>query len=527
MKSPEKKSILSIFSDLRADYVLGKETMFRPTPKGISASGSNADYHYRMENHFFRMMEIARDLDRNNCVIAQGVNRVVTNILSGAGMVLNVDTGDEELNSDLETRFNSWAEDKLAVDIARKSTFSEMARLALRHTLVDGDCFILPLREGKLQAIEAHRVRTPRNTQRNVIHGVLLNDYAAAEEYWIAKEEIDQQRSVERVKDCTRIRALDTNGNEQVFHCADPVRFSQTRGITCLAPVADIVGMHDDLQFANLVKAQVAACIAFIRNRDASFTRGGIGATGSASSLPLNDALSMLVEEMAPGMELRGLPGEKIEGFAPTVPSPEFFKQAMLILTIVSVNLGIPVAVLLLDPSETNFSGWRGAIDQARISFRRIQGWLASRFHRNVYLWKLRQWVREDATLLRFANKSGITLDKHAWNPPSWAYINPLEDAQADTLRISAVLSSRRRIFAERGLEWNVVAREAVADNGLLIELAAQRAQELNQSFPNLDTPITWRDVLALPTPSEIKMALRPATSTTQKGTNDADSSGL
>src|SRR5690606_1028361 len=101
----------------------------------------------------------------------------------------------------------------------------------------------------------------------------------------------------------------------------------------------------------------------------------------------------------APGIEYTGAPGEKLTGFSPNIPNAEFFEHARLILTFVAINLDMPLQMLLLDATATNFSGWRGAFDQAKIGFRQIQSWLLKRFYAPVYEWKLRQWIAEDPAI--------------------------------------------------------------------------------------------------------------------------------
>jgi len=54
--------------------------------------------------------------------------------------------------------------------------------------------------------------------------------------------------------------------------------------------------------------------------------------------------------------------------------------------------------VFLLDASETNFSGFRGEIDQARQRWREVQSWRMGSFHGPVYEWKVRQGAVTDQT---------------------------------------------------------------------------------------------------------------------------------
>jgi len=207
-------------------------------------------------------------------------------------------------------------------------------------------------------------------------------------------------------------------------------------------------------------------------------------------------------------MQIFGQVGESLKGFSPNIPNPEFFPHARMALMLISINLGLPLVVALLDASETNFSGFRGAVDQARMGFKRNQSWLSERFHEPAYRWKVRQWLSEDPALRVAAAKRGVNIFSHQWNRPAWPYIEPLKDASADLLRVRNALISPRRLQAERGRDWRGLVREIIEDNGYAIRNAKRRAQKINKEFPDSD-PVHWRELISLPTPDGVKVTVQ------------------
>ena len=517
------QSFRNAYSELKSDYAAGSNTRYRPAPRGVSISGSGADYHYRSETNFLRAIERSRYFDRDNMVVGQGVNRLVANVIQD-GFTLDVRTGNKAVDKELAARWSEWANDPEACDYEGEKTFRKMESLVLRSVIVDGDVIALPLRDfGSLQMVEAHRLRTPRNTKKNVVHGVEMSDSARRERYWITKEDLDPLRSLRLVSDVEQVEARDEMGHKQVFHIYLPTRFSQRRGVTAFAPVVDAIGMHDDLQFATLVKAQVASCFAIFEELDIA-TGMGVGAkpgtirTGSQANESLPDGSSRTVEGVAPGMRVTGSPGVKLTGFSPNIPNPEFFPHATLILTFIAVNLDLPVAVLLLDPSNTNFSGWRGSIDQARMRYRQLQADMREGFHTPVYKWKVRQWMESSDRLQSAFLKLGEKMFWHRWNPPAWRYIEPNKDAMADSVIVSEWLNSQQRLFADRGHDYQEVVRELASGNGLEIELCIEEAIRLNKKFGGRDevgvSPINWRDIRYLRDSSQrdtyVQQAMQP-----------------
>jgi capsid protein len=302
-----------------------------------------------------------------------------------------------------------------------------------------------------------------------------------------------------------------------VFHVYNPKRVSQTRGVGALAPVFTLCDQFDDINFAQLVKQQVAACFAIFREREhlTQFEQEQLAAQqGPRETESLPDGSTRILEGIAPGMQIRGKPGEKLQGFAPNIPGEGFFQHMKLVLQIIGVNLGLPLAVVLLDASETNFSGWRGAIEQARIGFRRNQESLISKFHRPVYHWKVRQWLAEDPELAKLARATGVKVFNHLWHAPEWSYIDPLKDAAADLLQVRNGLISPRRMQAKNGRQHPVVAREIVEDNALSITIAMEKAREINLKYS--DQPaVHWRELLSLPTPDGVTVTIAPESGTT------------
>lgn len=479
--------------------------------------GSHADYHFRSESEYLRLMEMARDMDRNDDLIGQGINRAVTNTIQD-GMTLDVDTGDKALDADLQARWEAWSTDPRLCDVACRKTFHKMEKLALRHVFVDGDVFALPTDEGAIELVEAHRVRTPSRTQRNVVHGVLLDGRRKPLQYWMTREDVDPLRTLSLVRDIQAYEAWDGEGFWNVFHVLNEQRVSQTRGVTALAPVFTTAEKFHDINFAKLVQSQVASCFALLRTLPAGEESFDMATLGSQETETRTDGTARLIEQIGPGMEWVGEPGEQLQGFSPNVPNQEFFPHVKLMLTLIAVNLGLPLQVFLLDPSETNFSGWRGAIDQARLGWKENQKNLIERFHRPAYVWKVRQWMSEDRAIARASATAGITIFGHAWKAPSWPYIEPLKDASAHLLRQRNALASARRIQAEQGRTWEVEARHIVEDNVYAIRLAKEAAKLMNLEYPD-DEPVSWRELISLPTPDGVTVTLGDnGQGTTDKG---------
>jgi lambda family phage portal protein len=506
------KSHQEAFEGLKSDYAAAKVSRFRRRRQGIASGGSGADYHYRSEGDFLRIMEYARDMDRNDAIPGQMVTRAVDNIVQG-GQQPDPKTGDAKLDLDLKTKWWNWATNKQACSLDGEYTYLDLEQLALRHMFIDGDVFALPLDSGHIEMVEAHRCRTPSSTKRNVVHGILMDDNRRRLQYWFTKEDVDPSRAVVKVGEIEPREAFDDEGNPAVIHLRNPARVSQTRGLSALSPVFDLIGMHEDLQFTKLVQQQVASCIAFIRERTADFQAGTIQPYGEPNTQTY-DTTTRIVEDLAPGIELRGLKGEKITGFSPNIPNAEFFQQMRTILQLIGVNLGMPLVLLLMDASDTNFSGWRGAMDQAKMGFRRLQRHLINHFETPLYHWKLRQFIREDRAMRTAAAALGDKFFAHEWNSPRWPYIQPLQDSQADANRQKELQASPRRIHAGFAQDWNDSIDETCEDNGYAIRKAIAQRDSI---FKETGERVHWRDCLFLTNVEQLKLTVTASPASPQQ----------
>lgn len=529
-KANELTSIATVFAkakdqwrasrtaNVEALYRAARKTRFTRATHQVGYSSSSEDNHYASESDFFRIMEMARDLDRNDLVIGQGISRMVNNIVQD-GFQLDPKTGNKGADELLKLLWNQWSSDRSQVDLEREKSFHDIERLTLRHVVVDGDVVLLPLKTGSLQMVEGHRLRTPYRLESDrsqyTIHGVELDSSRRRVGYWLTADDIAFNDWPD-VSTSKFYPAFGDDGNRLVHHLYYPRRMTQTRGVSRLAPITDAAALHDDIQFAKLIQQQSVSVWALIRERELGFeypegvTEDNNGWTYEAD--PCREGQTRPVRNVSAGMWYTGYPGERVSGFSPNVPNPTYFDHARQVMQIMSINLDLPLIVFLMDASETNFSGWRGAMEQAKIAFRMFQRWYASILHEQVYAWKIRQWSTPGSPLanplLVRMRQRGLSIFDHEWVTPTWPYVEPMTDASADLLELSNGLNSPRRIQSKRGRDWDVVSTEITEDLYALYAKAADAAVRFGQEFPEIEDPPTWREFARNPMPSGQQMGL-------------------
>lgn len=503
-----RSTLQSQFDSIRADYDATRHSRFIRRRTGVAVQGSGPDYHFRSESKYYDLIEQARDMDRNDALVAILADRRVDNIVQG-GFTLDPKTGDKGLDTELWQWWEDFSTDPDQCDVAGEFTWKEIERQVCRSESIDGDIVVTGTEDGAFQLLESHLIRT-KQREADTFLGVTTDRVGRRQQYWVAQE-LNEFGSF---SDSEPIDVRDSDGVRQLFHVYNPRRVNMTRGVTQLAPIFAIAGMLEDINFAKLVQQQVVSCFAVFRKLAA--TQSGIPSVDGGygdSSTEQTASGTRQIEGVSPGMEVIGKPGEELSGFSPNVPNSEYFEQVRMMLQIIGVNFGLPLCLVLMDGSETNFSGWRGAVDEARKGFVADQNNLVRRLNRPAYLWKLAQHVKHsgDAALRRAMKRLGAAFFNHNWNLPKWSYIEPVADAEGDATQLKNGLTSPRRLHAARGNDFEEVAEESIADNSFAISAAMQRAAEINNQFPTAP-PVTWRDLVAIPLPAGTTLAMQDPT---------------
>jgi len=484
----KQATLATEFEQIKAEYKAAAPSRHWRTRTGL---GGRADSHLTAQQ-FWMLREYSRDMDRNDCVVGQMVDRAIDNII-GDGLRVEAQTSDKVLNTELPQMFREWGNDPRQCCARGLFTFGQQERLSLRHRFFDGDVFALPLESGAVQLVEGDRCLTPSNTSRNVVHGIFLDDYERPQEFWFTKQKRLDWR-IQNVGDMQRYPAYDEAGEPQVFHVFDAKRVTQTRGVPVFKSVYDLLTMFEDVNLAKLVQAQVVSCIGLFIERDKDF-KGATDATlGPRTTETDDDSTTRTLEKMRPGMIVKGRKGEKPVSIQANVPNAEYFDHVRLLLRIIGANIGIPLSLVLLDTSDTTFHGYRGELNEARKGFRSNRNVNIQRFNCNVYRWKVSQWLKSGklGEAAKRLAKNG-ELFKHKWIGEGWPYVDPEKDAKADVVALSNMLESPRELHAKRGRDYEDVLDETIKDNTQAIKRAIVASQEITKET---GVTVTWRDVL-------------------------------
>jgi hypothetical protein len=518
-RSTKKPSIINRLAELDREYyekrkandpaswyAAGEAGPLNPIPRGINPFGTDASYHNRLEFMHFLIMERGRAAVRNHPLVEQGINRLIANLRLGRE-TLAVNGGDKVLDADHQQWWHAWKHDPKRCDFEQTRDFGQICRQSFFNQVVDGDIVHLPLVDGSLQTWEAHHQRTPwgyrpTNSDKNgIIHGSEIIEGKVVA-YWITPTHLSFSQVVPRAGQARRFPVFDEAGNKITFWIGFTHRFAQYRGISRLSAPRDAMTGFDDLNYAHIKSSLRRALIAYLMesnqlvgpgaNLDGQLPQAGDRTATSANGLGLE---STVVEQAGEPAQVHKAPlGWKLQGWNANLPGDGFFEHSALLLTMLSVNLDLPLMFLLLDGSLVNFHGGRMTYDQAKLRFEQLQQDQISGLVAPTYEWKTRQRltpgsVEYDPIFAR-AVKNGYNPFKYVFRPRGWPYVKPLEDAAGEDLSERRNLQSLKRILAGRGIDEDEHREEVLDGRMAWAEGAIKRAIALKNKYPEAEISV-------------------------------------
>ena len=467
--------------------------------------GADADYHIQNQNDFLRMVAYVRMMERNDPIIASARRRLRDNVNVGQ-MTPNPQTGSEALNEHLKGVWAEYSTDPDQFDAMGRFTFEEAADITYIRSIFDGDCLAVPEGDsGQIMHLEAHRCQTPTTSKVNRgACGVQTDEKGRPAIYYLTKKST-AYGGIVKVSDVEPLQARNRDGWRNVFHVYQPDRFSLNRGITSLAPVGTAAGRRDDLEFAQILQAQVASCITLIEELTDSALMKFLAANGALPDMPLPDTFAtsddagfqMKTAALHPGRVLQSRPGYSLKVNSGPNIGGGMFQLNDLLIEYMAMCLDLPSIVLRLDAKNANFSQFRNVLDQARATYGKHQRWCSAKYHRHVYRNLIRCRISSDKMIRDFVSSEGVlTLQKsaalkHEWNATGWKYPHPVDDAMGDVILLSSSMQSLEQYARKQyGFGADELIRRVVGDNKKALIAAITAAEEI---FKETGVRVDWQ----------------------------------
>ncbi|HEX8382442.1 MAG TPA: phage portal protein [Sphingomonas sp.] len=249
---------------------------------------------------------------------------------------------------------------------------------------------------------------------------------------------------------------------DEVIHLYHAEFFGQTEGVSIFESVVKRLGDVDEGIEAEVVKANISACLVGFRYRKPNANPDEDESIG----MPVDHGSDRPpVEELVPGVVETLDPGEEIV-FSNPPRSSGIADLARIALLASAAGIGTTYEQMTGDLSNVNFSSYKAG----RLEFNRTVGRVQYLTFIPIALDPIWGWF------YGFGSSTGQFPKKNVpitWTPPPIESIDRMGDAEADVLEMEAGLESRGNLIAGRGYD----------EDELIEQIAASRAKSQAKSL--------------------------------------------
>ena len=435
-----------------------------------SSSGPNSVIYSISE-----MRNKSRDLTRKFPNLTGAYDTVSSNIVS-TGINVLPKSPDKKFKNQIKKLWEQWTEE---CDSEEINDFGALLDLAVRERWEVGEVFIRhrPRRveDGyvvpyQIQILESEFVPLDMtNTLPNggcIIAGIEFDARGRRVAYHMYRSHPGDSLLVRENYETVRVPA------SEVCHYFKPIRAGQVRGIPeCFAA---LVKSRDLLIYdeAELIRKQMSSLLAgFITSPlDAADV---INADDSDFDVGPGEAMTRLT----PGMMMALEPGEDIKFSNPAESGGSYEPFLKHVLRSIAVSLNLTYEEFTGDLSGVNFSSIRVGLNQVQRKYRKEQKRLMHMIMRPIWKHFVEAAVLSGAIEvdLKKYNEDPHYFSAVKFQPPGWAYVNPVQEVNALREQVKAGFKSRAQVVAEIGEDIEEIDEQ--------IDIDAERAAKLGLVF--------------------------------------------
>ena len=389
----------------------------------------------------------ARDLERNSDMMNSIIGPFVRNVI-GKGLILQAETGDTDLNGQIEALWKVWCK-KRNCDVTGTQSLNQMLRMAVRRKKVDGGVLfvkrytsggILPfkLQMFEVDELDASQV-TPRNKGNRVVGGIEYNSFNAPEGYWIRQYSLDGMTQV----DATFIRATDV-----IFYFSKR-RPSQLREMSDMSQTITRIRDVNEFMVAVSVKQRIEACLSVFIKRQ--FPTAGVGRANTGATGPRQTYDG---KTLSPGMIKEMNVGDEVQVVNPQGQATDAASYTKLQQRMIGAGQGLSYEATSRDMSETTYSSARQAIIEDGMTYAEEDELLADVMDEIYETFIISAVLAGAINAPGFWNGRKDEYFLHSFVKPPKAWIEPSKETMATKTALQSGQKTFKQIAAENGSDW-------------------------------------------------------------------------
>jgi len=426
----------------------------------------------------------ARALAANNEHGKRFLSLVATNVVGRRNPKLQVRAMRDQRNPDKPTTLDKSANDAIEIHwerwgktadlTGRHRSLYQLLRTIIKAVARDGEALVRIVRNRRLpygialQLLEADRLDETRNLRldngNTIRQGVEIDDTGRALAYWIRKSHPGDYYGAMMGNATTLVERVPVDDLCHVFLTERP---EQTRGVTWFHAVILRGSIIHKFEESAVIAAHIGASkIATLERADDAPDAIDSMADGKTSA-----GISMNVEA---GEMFELPPGYKLNSWNPDYPHQNFESFLKACLRGLAAGFDVAAHNLTGDMNEVNYSSARIAELGERETWMALQDWFIESLVQPLYEEWLALALLTGSITFDISGKA-LPADKFdkfksasRFQGRRWSWVDPLKEADANEKQLANNLTSRTRLAAEQGDEFDDILDELAQESEML-----------------------------------------------------------
>ncbi|MGA1979472.1 MAG: phage portal protein [Sedimentisphaerales bacterium] len=465
--------------------------------EGRISTAASGEAHARY--HRLPLQNQSREFKRDN-PIYDGMIARATGYIIGNGFSLQAKTGVTNLNNTIEKRWkNFWKRPEIRGILSGP----ECEETTCKELLTVGDTGVLKTNIRKIQLIESEQITGKKGYADD---GIEKNSLGVPTGFFVGgynKNGFIDKRTITRYSP------------EDFLFLTKPDRPSSIRGVPPCQASFPMLHRINDVCDSEAIAWQLLARLAVSVTRQQGKNIAFLESKTDPNKKTDANELTTRLTELDYALIFHGEVGDEIKGIERNLPGKNFSESLIMFLRLLGLPLGLPLEVILLDWTKSNYSQSRAVLEQAFVTFMKWQFKIADFFLTPVFEWWLAGEIGEGEGL-----KETDTIYEHDWIKPTFPWIDQLKEAQAWGEKLDRGLTLHQKALKSLGADREDEMNEREKE----IKDAIERAQRLKKET-GIEVP--WQHFAGLTPPGQAKA---PATGVNepptgnQKGQNTGES---
>lgn len=443
--------------------------------------------------NFDLLIARCRDLYDNSPIIKKYISLCNQNIVGESGFILQTLSKDLIKNDIIEKRWKKFCE-KENFEITKRLSYVEFLEVSVKSLKIDGEVLFINVIENgkyKTQIIDSMRINNQLNMKNSdngnqIIGGVEVNDLGEIEALYIHDYSDQTFLKNHMIKNTPTIRISKENFNF-VFKQENA---EQLRGYPSIANVLAKVKNLDEFKEQALKAARIGVGYnLYLQQTEDNapplsiFSENAINEENEENiDNNIDNENSIIQKENQPfhtiegNTEIMSMPkGYTVEGFQGKYPDQIYSSFNKTAVQEISAGLNVSPLFLGNDTSDINYATSKVIMNEEQISWRKEQNFIIENICSVIYKNWLKQELLNKIDYFDEDKKQNFTLtiddyeelSKHKFYGRSWPHIDPLKEADAQEKLLLNKLTTKTKICAENGTNYEEVLKQLAKEKEL------------------------------------------------------------